>query len=486
MHHYYMKRSYLVLLLCLGVCISFSCKSDESNPDPVDPSDTTVLPFKTDISYWLTKPDKSVLLQKQYVSLLFNTETNLNPIISIDTTSSFQEIDGFGFSLTGGSAYLINRLPSPKREDLIKELFARDSSSIGINYLRISIGASDLSATVFSYDDMPDGQTDVNMEHFSLSPEKTDLIPLLKSILLINPNIKILGSPWSAPLWMKSNKNSVGGSLLPAYYDAYASYLVHYVNAMKSEGIVIDAITIQNEPLNPYNNPSMLMLAAEQRDFIKNSLGPAFKAAGIATKLIVYDHNCDHPEYATSILSDPLAAQYIDGSAFHLYGGDISALTQVHNAYPDKHVYFTEQWVGGPSNFAGDMKWHIQNLVIGATRNWSRNVLEWNLASDPTYSPHTNGGCSSCEGALTISSGIIRNVSYYIIAHASKFVPAGSVRIASNVPANLPNVAFRTPEGRKVLIVLNNSNSTQSFNIAFKGKQAATSLSNGAVATYVW
>jgi glucosylceramidase len=255
---------------------------------------------------------------------------------------------------------------------------------------------------------------------------------------------------------------------------------------MKSEGIPIDAITIQNEPENPSNTPSMAMLATEQRDFIKNSLGPAFTAVGLSTKIILFDHNCDHPQYAITILSDPDAAKYVDGTGFHLYAGDISALSTVHNAYPEKNIYFTEQWVGGPSNFGGDLQWHLQNVIIGATRNWSKNVIEWNLASDPSYDPHTNGGCSNCEGALTISSGYTRNVSYYIIAHASKFVPAGSVRIKSNLPANLPNVAFKTPDGRKIMIVLNNSNAVQSFNIGFKGLTAATSLSSGSVATYVW
>jgi glucosylceramidase len=229
------------------------------------------------------------------------------------------------------------------------------------------------------------------------------------------------------------------------------------------------------------------MQAAEQRDFIKKNLGPAFQAAGLTTKIILYDHNCDHPEYAITILSDPDASKYIDGSGFHLYGGDISALSTVHKAYPDKNLYFTEQWVGGPGNFSGDLKWHIQNLIIGATRNWSRNVLEWNLASDPGYNPHTPGGCTNCEGAITIGgASITRNVSYYIIAHASKFVPAGSVRIASNQLSGFPNVAFKTPSGQKVLIVLNSGNNLQTFNIEFKGLRTQTSLNAGAVATYVW
>jgi glucosylceramidase len=485
----YRKGILLVMLVCLGFYSSYSCKSEEGKNDPVDPIDTTQVPVRTDITCWLTKPDKSALLKKQDVSLLFTTEVNQNPTISVDTTITYQEIDGFGFALTGGSAYLINRMDAAKRDALLKELFSSDSNSIGISYIRVSIGASDLSSTVFSYDDMPSGQTDVNLDHFSLAPEEVDLLPVLKSIVLINPKIKILGSPWSAPVWMKSNKNSVGGSLLPEYYDAYARYLTRYVTEMKVKGITIDAITPQNEPLNPNNNPSMVMQATEQRDFIKNNLGPAFQAANLTTKIIVYDHNCDRPDYVTTILSDPDAAKYVDGSAFHLYAGDISALSQVHNAYPAKNVYFTEQWVGGPSNFSGDLQWHTQNLIIGATRNWSRNVLEWNLASDASYYPHTDGGCTQCEGALTlINSTIYRNVSYYIIAHASKFVPAGSVRISSTVPANLPNVAFRTPDGHKVLIVLNNSSAPVTFNLAFNSnsKHVVATLSNGSVATYIW
>ncbi len=474
----------IVQTLCFGALFSASCKSGEVNPDP--PVDTTHLQFKTDVTYWLTTPDKIALLQKQNVSLLFKTEVNQNPTINTDEALTYQVMDGFGFSLTGGSAYLINKLPAANREALLKELFSSDSNSISISYLRISIGASDLSSSVFSYDDLPEGQTDVNLAHFSLAADKTDLIPVLKSILQINPKIKILGSPWSPPVWMKTNKSSVGGSLLPEYYPVYSKYLVRYITEMKSEGIPIDAITIQNEPLNPNNNPSLLMLASEQRDFIKNNLGPDFQSAAIATKIILYDHNCDHPEYATSILSDADAARYVNGSAFHLYAGNISALSQVHTAYSEKDVYFTEQWVGGPGNFAGDLKWHIQNLVVGATRNWSKNVLEWNLASDAAYNPHTNGGCTQCEGAITIDASITRNVSYYIIAHASKFVPAGSLRIASNMPDNLPNVAFKIPDGRIVLIVLNSSSSSQSFNIGFNGKLATTSLPNGAVATYIW
>ncbi len=177
----------------------------------------------------------------------------------------------------------------------------------------------------------------------------------------------------------------------------------------------------------------------------------------------------------------------MDGSAFHLYAGDISALTTVHNAYPAKNIYFTEQYTASNSNFGNDLKWHVKNVIIGSMRNWSRNALEWNLASDPVYSMHTPGGCTTCKGALTINANTVtRNVGYYIIAHASKFVPVGSVRVSSNIVGNLNNVAFKTPDGKKVLIVENDAHSAQTFNIAFNGKWITTSLAAGAVGTYIW
>jgi glucosylceramidase len=256
---------------------------------------------------------------------------------------------------------------------------------------------------------------------------------------------------------------------------------------MQAKGININAITPQNEPLHAGNNPSLYMTAVQQAAFIKNNLGPAFNAAGISTKIIVYDHNCDRPDYPLDVLSDAAARNFADGSAFHLYAGDISALTTVHNAYPAKNIYFTEQYTPSNGSFAGDLRWHLKNVIIGSMRNWSRTAIEWNLANDPTFSPHTTGGCTTCQGALTISSGtVIRNVAYYIIAQASKFIPPGSIRIASENNGNLNTVAFLKPNGQKVLIVLNDGSASQGFNIKFNNKWFTVTLDAGAVATYVW
>lgn len=438
---------------------------------------------------WLTKADRSALFEEQKADLTFKAGKESGTTITVDDKPRYQAIDGFGFALTGGSAMHIIRMSADSRAALLKNLFATTAENIGISYLRLSIGASDLNEKVFSYDDMPDGQTDPTLKHFDLGPDKTDVIPVMKQILAINPAIKIMGSPWSPPAWMKTNNDTRGGRLKLDCYPVYAKYLVKYIQAMKANGINIDAITIQNEPLHPGNNPSLLMVAPDEADFIKNNLGPAFKAAGIKTKIIVYDHNADRPDYPISILNDPEARKYVDGSGFHLYGGNISALTDVHNAHPDKNIYFTEQMTVEPENQSTiNIVWPVKSLIIGATRNWSRNVLEWNLAADPEYKPYTDrGGCPMCQGAVTIDKNEVKkNVAYYSVAHASKFVRPGSVRIASNSSDSLPNVAFIRPDGKKVLIVANAGDSAQSFNIKFKGKLLAATLEKGSVATYIW
>jgi glucosylceramidase len=287
---------------------------------------------------------------------------------------------------------------------------------------------------------------------------------------------------------MKTNHNTVGGTLDPKFYQVYANYFVKYIKSMGAEGIPIDAITVQNEPLHPGNNPSLLMVASEQAEFIKNYLGPAFARAKLRTKIIIYDHNADRPDYPLSILSDPEASKFVDGSAFHLYRGTIEALGRVHDAYPNKNLYFTEEWVGAPGDLAGDLVWHVKTLIIGATRNWARTVLEWNITSNPTLTPHTDrGGCDRCLGAVTIDGDrVTRNSAYYIIAHAAKFVRPGSVRVATSYPDTLPNVAFKSPEGKTVLIVLNTGAGAQKFDIVRGSARWQPSLSPGAVATYVW
>jgi O-Glycosyl hydrolase len=440
------------------------------------------------VDFWLTNSDRSVLFQQQD-QLAFQNGIKSNLSISVNEKETYQSIDGFGFALTGGSAMLIMRMSPAARLALLKEIFSADANNIGVSYLRVSIGASDLNEYVFSYDDMPAGETDPGLKHFDLGPDKKDVIPVLKEIIALAPGIKILGSPWSPPAWMKTNNDTRGGRLKPQYYNAYAKYFVKYIQSMKAEGIKIDAVTVQNEPLHPGNNPSLLMPAPDEADFVKGYLGPAFKAANIFTKIIIYDHNADRPDYPIYILDDTGAKKYIDGSGFHLYGGKIEALSDVHNAHPEKNLYFTEQMVVDHPQAAGiNIVWPLSHVIIGATRNWCRNVLLWNLAADPQNKPFTDrGGCPSCQGAVTIDgNSFTRNSAYYTLAHASKFVRPGSVRIGSSDVDSLPNVAFKTPSGKKVLIVINSCSVAKTFDIVYKGEMITTKLNGGSAGTYIW
>ena len=480
-----LKIVYRSVSLIMLVGILFSCQScqdidNEFNTIPPPMSETV------NVNFYLTRPDQSALFSKQQSGIsAFNENSNFS--INVSDGTMYQEMSGFGFSLTGGSALHINNMSSSARNTLLNELFKWDENNIGVSYLRVSIGSSDLDIEPFSYNDLSSGETDIDLDRFSINKDRVNLIPVLKEILAINPNITIAASPWSAPAWMKTNQSTIGGSLKTEYYETYANYFVKYIEAMAAEGITINAIIPQNEPLNETNNPSMVMQPTEQANFIKNYLGPAFQTANITTKIIAYGHNPDRTDFPITVLNDNEANPFIDGSAFHLYAGRIDNLSLVHNAHPDKNIYFSEQWVGAFEEFSESLKWHTRELLVGATRNWSKTVLEWNLAADANQDPHTNGGCTECLGALTIEgNNVTKNVAYYIIAHASKYVRPGSVRIESNFSTELPNVAYKTPDDSIVVIVLNNTGTRKDFNIKVGDQPISTALDAGAVGTFIW
>lgn len=441
------------------------------------------------VSTWTTRGDRSALLKAGPGLVMEPVSADTGkPGITVDPEKTFQKMDGFGFALTGGSAQHLMRMQASARHRLLESLFAPDPQGLGISYLRVSIGSSDLNDHTFSYDDLPEGETDTALKAFNLAEDTADVVPVLKEILAISPSIQILASPWSAPVWMKTNHAIQGGHLQTRYYPVYARYFVRYLRAMQHQGIHINAVTVQNEPFNDGNTPSMQFFAKEELAFVKNDLGPAFYHEGIQTKILIYDHNCDAPEYPISILTDPGARKYIDGSAFHLYAGDVSAMTEVHDAFPKKHLYFTEYMiVNFTDSFAG-IAAKVSRILIGATRNWSRNVILWNLAADAHFEPHTShGGCTMCQGAVTVEGdSIVRNEALYAMAHFSRFVPSGSVRIASTETSSLHDVAFRTPTGKTVLIVANPGKTAIAFRVRMKEKSFPATLAPDAVATYRW
>ena len=471
----------LFTILSFTILVSTSCKGEHKS----------ILSNKSNLSvvdFWLSDQNKSIIFSNQSTGVdTGKTKVNVFKDIDVNVDQTFQIMDGFGFALNGGSALNLYNMNSTIRESLLEELFGQTNQSIRASYLRISVGASDLDEFPFSYNDLPSGEVDLEMKKFSLKQDEKYLIPILKEILAISPNIKIMASPWSAPTWMKSNKKTKGGSLLPEFYDAYSKYFVKYIRSMAEKNILIDAITVQNEPLHDGNNPSMHMSSIEQLNFVKDYLGPAFSRNNISTKIIIYDHNADNINYPISILNDTTARKFVDGSAFHLYGGNINNLSVLKKAHPDKNLYFTEQWVGFPSDLYGDLRWHVRNIIIGASRNWCKTIIEWNLASDENQEPHTKGGCRNCLGAVTVANNSVdRNTAYYAIAHVSKFVPPGSKRINSSSTSHLPNVAFLTANNKIVLVVLNDSDEEINFNINSNEKSIHSSLTAGSVGTYIW
>jgi glucosylceramidase len=467
------------------------------------------------IESWLTTSDRASLFEKQVTGPAFHAgAASPRAAIIVDPGQAYQTMDGFGFALTGGSAELLMKMTPETRTRVLKQIISTDGNGAGVSYLRLSIGASDLNSFVFSYDDLPAGATDAQLEKFDLARDKQDVIPVLREILAIEPAIKILGSPWSAPAWMKTNGDVRGGALKPEFYPAYALYLVKYIQAMAREGVAIDAITIQNEPLNSQNTPSMRWQVGEQLTFLRDHLSSAFAQAGLRTKLILFDHNCDRPDYPLTLLSDPIISRLADGTGFHHYGGDLSAMSLVHTARPDKNIYFTEQMiVERPGGKTIDIAQTVKRMLIDTTRNWSKSVILWNLAADPRNEPHTNnGGCPMCQGAITIDGDAVSyNLAYYTIAHAAKFVRPGSVRIHSTQRGDTwvsltedeehpgirrlavldnttvpPNVAFRRPDGKIVLIVENDTGTPATFNVQCNGATAELKLAAGAVGTYIW
>jgi glucosylceramidase len=421
------------------------------------------------------------------------------PTIDIDESRTFQPIEGFGFSLTGGSAYLLAGLARTERADLLRELFGPTEESVGLSCLRLTIGASDLGRKDFSYWGLRRGTKNPDLARFNLSAGDREVVPVLQEILQINPTLKIIASPWSAPPWMKSNGSYVAGRLKPESYSAYARYFVKYVETMRAQGIHISAVTPQNEPQNPRNEPSMVMSAAEQADFIGGYLGPELRKGAPETEILCWDHNCDGADFPLAVLGDAKARAHVAGVAWHLYNGSPEAMSHVRAQYPDKKVYFTEQWVSAKEDFMGALRWHTKNVIIGALRNWCRTALEWNLASDPRYALHTRLGAVGALGGVTIgatikhrrgapviAATIKRNPGYYLMAHSARFIRPGSVRVHSSEVDRLPNVTCLTPDSRMVMVVMNDADGPRRFRVRHRGAHATLELETGDVATLRW
>lgn len=474
----------VLLLICF---LQVNCKSKE-----IMVPNTSNNPTDGSVSVWLTTHSGGLKMVKSPLQLKLQSKTTADVNIDLDLSQTKQEMEGFGAAVTGSSAYvLMTHLGATQRAQILKDLFDT-KDGIGLGYVRLTMGASDFSLQNYTYNDIPNGQTDMLQTSFSIAQEETNLIPLLKEILAINPNLKIMGSPWSAPVWMKSNKSFTnGGKVDTAYYSAYALYFVKYIQAFKQNGILIDAITIQNEPLYAAPYMSTEMSAEAQALFIKSYLGPAFAANSITTKIIIYDHNWDRPDYPLSILADADARKYVSGTAFHCYGGNVSAMSQVMTQYPDKGIYFTECSGGDFStDFGNNLAWNSENLLIGSPRNGAKTVLFWNLALDENHGPK-NGGCADCRGVITVNSStkfIDKNVEYYVLGHSSKLLQAHALKLqtADTRSLGLSQVAYLNPDGTKVVVAYNHQATALKLQVNIGSQSYSYSLESGALVSFKW
>ena len=449
-------------------------------------------PAPADVSVWITTAGHTRALAPS-APARFAGRASARPQIVVDDTQRFQEIVGFGASLTDSSAWLIQHmLDARQRDALLKELFGREGNGLGLSFSRLTIGASDFSRHHYSLNDTPDGTPDPDLKHFSIDQNRGDVIPVARAMLAINPQLKIMASPWSAPGWMKDSNSLIHGRLLPQYYDAFSRYLLRYVDAYAAEGIPIFALTVQNEPdYEPKDYPGMRLNAPARARLIGDHLGPMIARRGSGPLIFDWDHNWDKPEEPMGVLSDPVAGNYVDAVAWHCYGGDVAAQSPVHDAFPDKDAYMTECSGGDWEPVrSGGLPLQMKNIIIRSMRHWARGALFWNLALDENNGPYA-GGCHTCRGVVTIDSRtgeITRTDEYYALAHASRFVRPGAHRIASSGPTDdLDNVAFRNADdGSLVLLVSNSAIQPRRVSVAQGERRFAYTLPARSVATFVW
>lgn len=451
-----------------------------------------VNPPPATVQMWLTTGDKTQLLTEQ-APLSFDGQGPAAAQIEVDARQRFQSIVGFGASITDASAWLIHqRLNTAQRDALMRELFGRGPGQLGFSFTRLTIGASDFSRQHYSLDDRPAGQDDLALAHFSLGPQREDVLPVVKQALAINPALQVMASPWSAPGWMKTGASLIQGSLRADRYDAFSRYLVRYVDTMAAEGVPIFALTLQNEPhFEPKDYPGMRLEPAARAAVIGRHLGPLLKQRGLPTQIIEWDHNWDVPLAPLSVLGDGQARPFVAGVAWHCYAGVVEVQATVHDAFPDKDAWFTEcsggEW---KPHWPETLPWLMRHIVIGSTRGWARGVLMWNLALDENHGPHL-GGCSDCRGVVTIDStsgAVTRNMEYYVLGHASRFVRPGAQRIASTpISQDVESVAFRNrDDGSLVLLVSNAAEQPRELSVAQSGRRFRTTLPRESVATFVW
>ena len=483
-------------LVLLTACLAAACQSCGKQPQagPSGEGDGPVAEVYT------TSADGSRLMEPGPVRLIKQEEAVFYRITLNGET--FQSVDGFGLAVTQASCYNLLRMTPADRTAFLKEIFSREEG-LGSSLIRVCIGGSDFSMDEFTWCDEP------GLEHFAVHPlDEQYLFPILDEIFAINPDVKIIASPWSVPLWMKVAEDGktpykvwYGGHLGEPYYKDYADYFVRWIKEMERRGYPIFAVTLQNEPLNRGNSMSTYMSWQEQSNLIKRAVGPAFKAAGLKTRILLFDHNYSYDgdagqsDYPVHIFEDPEANQYVAGSAWHNYGGSVTVLDGVHSRFPDKEIYFTEASIGTWNYKFGDCLINdFRDIFLGTLGRWGKGVTLWNLMLDNQGKPFRPRGCSTCYGAVSIDpasyslGSVIRNSHYYDVAHCSRVLLPGAVRLGTSgfSTAGLTCQVYRNPDGTLAALLLNESGSDIMLNIVGEKLAVACRVPARSIQSVLW
>ena len=464
-------------------------------------------------TYTILGPTVSVVLTTNDEANLMAAQPNINfatgstadagtNTVVVDPTQTYQSIEGFGAAFTDSAAWLLETVEPPANlPGTLNDLFTRNGDGIGLSFMRIPMGASDIALSVYSFDDQAVGTTDPTLADFSIAHDRAYILPLIQQAKALNPQMKLMANPWSPPGWMKdpssmSQVSMMGGTLLmtSANETAFANYFVKYLQAYQTAGVPIDYISLQNEPLNITTSyPSMGMSGTVQLSLLQNYVLPALTANSISTKVFAYDHNWDTPSYPQTVLGGLTPAQLTQmaGTAWHGYGGAPGAQQLLQNQYPTLGNWETEHSGGTwqADQFEVDMLEITQVL-----RNSAKSFVKWSLALNEKLGPNLTqnaslGGCNTCTPIVTVNSttgAVTKDIEFYTLGHYSKYVLPGAVRIYSNNTPAIASVAFQNPDGSMALIAYNSTTSSQTFAVQWGAESFSYTLPATSAATFTW
>jgi glucosylceramidase len=406
------------------------------------------------------------------------------PTIMIDVKKSFQTIEGFGGAFTDATAVTFSKMPADKQEAFLTAYFDPDKGH-GYNLCRTTIHSCDFSDEMYTYDDVAG---DKELKNFSIAHDQQFRIPLIRRALkLAQGNIKIFASPWSPPAWMKTNNNMLyGGKLLPEYFQTWADYFVKYVKAYEKEGIPMWGLTVQNEPMAVQIWESCVFTAEEERDFVRDYLGPTLEKNGLSKlKLMIWDHNRGIMyQRAQVVYDDPKASKYVWGTAFHWYVGDhYDNVRLVHDAFPDKKLIYTEAGMGHDWRTGVNL---AKNLIYDLN-NWTNAWTHWNMLLDEKGGPnHVGGGGREMIAYDTRSGELTINPPYYFFGHFCRFIKPGAKRIAcTSNNDDLIATAFTNTDGSVAVVILNLADSEKMLQLWIDKKAAKTTCPAHGIMTMI-